>query len=263
MKSIHAIFFINFLLLLGSCKEIPSPQKTALITMGDTLETKLPQTLPVSKVAFKRHLYYYFSLLPLESAEIFYTLPFEKIAQLYPPGREDSLSITIESLDLGNYSLDILLFKKSNKRDVICLIEHLQRNNKITFYAYNPSLKALEPADEILPYLPITDFLGDADESFGREEIPLEMMGNVPIYYSVRHSQALKAVLYTWMNPAFEGVGVPYDLILEWKNDTFLIKKIRRQLDETEEIDILGRVYGQREILLGQANSRSVELGFH
>ena len=205
--------------------------------------------LPENSVELNRNLFYYYSLLPVESAEIFYEIPEKQRVNLYPVNRKDSNSVSIESLDLGNYALDIVLYKKSDAKDVVCLIENLQRKNKISFYTYNIKEKKLLLSEEILPELNVASFF---------EDVELEELNEItelpPIYWSLNANQSLKATLYTWMNPAFEGISVPFDLFLYWENDEFRIEKIRRE-DEKDEFDILGRLYGKRQILLGQESS--------
>lgn len=237
------LFFVICLVLLGSCKQKEFEHSSTKINI-DTFPTST--ILPKNSVKLDRNLFYYYSLLPIESAEIFYEIPENQRIDLYPASRKDSSSVSIESLDLGNYVLNIILFKKSDAKDVICLIEHLQRKNKISFYTYDIDKKLLLLSEDILPHLDAASFFEDVEleELNGISETP-------PIYWSLNANQSLKATLYTWMNPAFDGVDVPFDLLLYWENDTFRIEKIRRT-DEKEEFDILGRLYGKRKILLGQ-----------
>ena len=233
-------------ILFGSCRNHEMKEVATKISV-DTFPSST--ILPKNTVAIQRNLFYYYSLLPVESADIFYEIPVHQREDLYPKNRGNSNSVAIESLDLGNYSLKIVLYKKSDAKDVICLIEHLQRNNKISFYTYDIDKKRLVLSEDILPELSVASFF---------EEMELEELDRIaeipPVYWSLNTDQSLKATLYTWMNPAFEGLNVPFDLFLYWENDEFRIEKVRRE-DEKDEFDILGRVYGKWKILLGQESS--------
>ena len=240
------IGLLTCFILFGSCGDSQIKEVATKISI-DTFPSST--ILPENTVAAKRNLFYYYSLLPVESADIFYEIPERQRANLYPSSRKDSNSVSIQSLDLGNYSLSIILYKKSDARDIICLIEYLQRSNKISFYTYDIEKKRLILNEDILPTLNVQSFFDGVElDEFDRiAEIP-------PIYWSLNRDQSLKAALYIWMNPAFEGINVPFDLFLYWKNDEFSIEKVKRAHEE-DEFDILGRVYGKRKILLGQASS--------